>query len=232
MATVTLISWTNKPLQVIHAMTQNMQGNIITDLDSIKEEDAIETVKQLQKTSLGGPLEYVDFTFQVEGVPRALTHQMVRTRVGAVYSQESLRFCAKTGEQFKYDIGPSIRTKKQKETYQEVMENIQRAYEDLLATGVETQDARGVLPINILTNIGIKYNLKTLMGIAEVRLCKQSQPHWVDVIMQMKREIANKVHPALADLLMMYCDRHGKCGFESVYDRDCPKKKTLEHENC
>jgi len=38
MAKVTLVSWTNKPLQVIHAMTQNMMGNIITDLDSIKEE--------------------------------------------------------------------------------------------------------------------------------------------------------------------------------------------------
>ena len=37
-AKVTLVSWTNKPLQVIHAMTQNMMGNIITDLDSIKEE--------------------------------------------------------------------------------------------------------------------------------------------------------------------------------------------------
>lgn len=224
MAKVTLVSWTNKPLQVIHAMTQNMLGNIITDLDTISEEEAIQTIRELQKTSLGGPLEYVDFTFQIEGVPRALTHQMVRTRVGAVYSQESLRFCAKTGEQFKYDVGPSIKTKEQREVYHRAMEGMQQAYEDLLEAGVATQDARGALPINILTNIGVKYNLKTLIGIAEVRLCTQSQPHWVDILGQMKKEIAEKVHPIFGELLVMYCDRHQRCGYESIYDRKCPKQ--------
>lgn len=205
-------------------MTQNMLGNIITDLDSISEEEAIQTIRELQRTSLGGPLEYVDFTFQVEGVPRALTHQMVRTRVGAVYSQESLRFCAKTGEQFKYDVGPSIKTEEQREVYHKAMEGMQQAYEDLLEAGVATQDARGALPINILTNIGVKYNLKTLIGIAEVRLCTQSQPHWVDILGQMKKEITEKVHPVFGELLVMYCDRHQRCGYESIYDRKCPKQ--------
>lgn len=205
-------------------MTQNMLGNIITDLDTISEEEAIQTIRELQRTSLGGPLEYVDFTFQVEGVPRALTHQMVRTRVGAVYSQESLRFCAKTGEQFKYDVGPSIKTEEQREVYHKAMEGMQQAYEDLLEAGVATQDARGALPINILTNIGVKYNLKTLIGIAEVRLCTQSQPHWVDILGQMKKEITEKVHPVFGELLVMYCDRHQRCGYESIYDRKCPKQ--------
>ncbi len=205
-------------------MTQNMMGNIITDLDTISEEEAIQTIRELQRTSLGGPLEYVDFTFQVEGVPRALTHQMVRTRVGAVYSQESLRFCAKTGEQFKYDVGPSIKTEEQREVYHKAMEGMQQAYEDLLEAGVATQDARGALPINILTNIGVKYNLKTLIGIAEVRLCTQSQPHWVDILGQMKKEITEKVHPVFGELLVMYCDRHQRCGYESIYDRKCPKQ--------
>ena len=205
-------------------MTQNMLGNIITDLDTISEEEAIETIRELQHTSLGGPMEYVDFTFQVEGVPRALTHQMVRTRVGAVYSQESLRFCAKTGEQFKYDVGPSIKTEEQREVYHKAMEGMQQAYEDLLEAGVATQDARGALPINILTNIGVKYNLKTLIGIAEVRLCTQRQPHWISIINQMKQEITNKVHPVLGELLVMYCDRHNRCGYKSIYDRKCPKQ--------
>ncbi|MDI6840455.1 MAG: FAD-dependent thymidylate synthase [bacterium] len=228
MPKVTLVSWTNKPLQVIHAMTQNMMGNVITDLDTIDEQEAIETIRELQKTSLGGPIEYVDFTFQVQGVPRALTHQMVRTRVGAVYSQESLRFVAKAGEQFKYNVGPSIDNEEKLGIYNEAMLNIQHAYEKLLDIGVATQDARGVLPINILTNIGVKYNLKTLMGIAEVRLCTQSQPHWVSIIQQMKQEIADKVHPVLAEMLVMYCDRHKRCGYESIYDRKCPKQELFK----
>lgn len=221
---VTLVSWTNKPLQVIHAMTQNMMGNIITDLDTISEEEALETIKQLGKTSLGGPMEYVDFTFQIQGVPRAFTHQMVRTRVGAVYSQESMRFCVKSGDQFDYDIGPSVQTDEQKCIHMNAMAEAQRYYEALLEAGVDTQDARGVLPINTKTNIGVKYNLKTLISIAEVRLCIQSQQHWIEIINQMKQEISTKVHPVFGDLLMMYCDRHNKCGYESMYDRKCPKQ--------
>lgn len=221
---VTLISWTKDPLETIHVMTQNMFGNVITDLSQVKEEDTIKTIEELRKTSLGGPLEYVDFTFQVEGIPRAMTHQMVRTRVGAVYSQESLRFTVKTGDQFKFDMGPSVETVEQRSRYYQAMSDAQDAYEALIAAGVETQDARGVLPINILTNIGVKYNLKTLIGIAEVRLCTQSQAHWVNVLQQMKAEIALKVHPVLADLLQVYCDNHNRCGYESMYDRKCPKQ--------
>ena len=191
MAKVTLVSWTNKPLQVIHAMTQNMMGNIITDLDSIKEEEAIQTIRELQKTSLGGPLEYVDFTFQVEGVPRALTHQMVRTRVGAVYSQESLRFCAKTGEQFKYDIGKSVKTEEQLKAYHEAMKNAQQAYENLLKAGVETQDAGCCISNGDRT---LAWSMmRRHVGMAEWVVYPESAT-LDDIITQMRKEIV-EVHP-------------------------------------
>ena len=227
---VTLISWTRQPVETIHAMAQNMQGNIITDLEEVTgRNEAIETVMELEKTNIGGPLEAVDFIFQVEGVPRALTHQMVRTRIGAMYSQESLRFVAKEGEQFKYDIGPSINEDDHRlMVYMSAMREIQTAYEKLIKAGASTQDARGILPINIMTNIGVKYNLKTLMGVAEVRLCTQSQEHWQSVIRQMKQEIYSKVHPVLSGLLKPYCERHGKCGFKSIFDRPCPRREQIE----
>lgn len=220
---VTLISWTDKPMETIHAMVQNMFGERITDLDEVDLYEAIDTIQEIKKTSIQGPLEFVDLTFQVENVPRAFTHQMVRTRVGAVYSQESLRFANKA-DGFDYQVGPSIDTEDSLAMYRGAMEDIQEAYNTLIELGVDTQDARGVLPINILTNIGVKYNLKTLMGVAEVRLCYQSQPHWISVIQQMKEEIAKKIHPELASLLATYCEKHGKCGFESMYDRGCPKR--------
>lgn len=226
---VTLISWTNKPLQTIHAMTQNMFGERILNLDAVKMEDCLETIAQIKKTSLQAPLEFVDLNFQIENVPRALTHQIVRTRVGAVYSQESLRFACKT-DGFEFDVGDSVKTLEQKAAYYAGMEQIQEVYNDLIELGVETQDARGILPINVLTNIGVKYNLMTLKKVAEVRLCYQSQPHWKSVIQQMKDEVADKIHPALANLLLPYCDAHGKCGYESMYDRKCPKQKQFKPE--
>lgn len=226
MVKVTLVSWTQNPLQVIHAMTQNMSGNVITDLSTISEAEALETVRQLGRTHLNGPFEFVNFVFQIEDVPRTLTHQMVRTRI-ASYSQESLRFTVKAGNKFKYYLptrvchDPVLKAK-----YEAAMKNCALAYEDLIAAGASTEDARGVLPLNILTNIGVKWDLKTLIGIAEVRLCYQSQEHWKAVITQIKHEIAKKVHPAIADLLKPYCDNHdGKCGFQSIYDRKCPHQE-------
>lgn len=231
MAKVTLIAWTQNPLQVIHAMTQNMAGNMITDLSTIKEADALETVRQLGRTHLNGPFEFVNFVFQIEDVPRTLTHQMVRTRI-ASYSQESLRFTVKAGNEFRYALptrvyyDPALKAK-----YEAAMKGSAMAYEELIEAGAATEDARGVLPLNILTNIGVKWDLKTLIGIAEVRLCYQSQEHWKAVIAQMKQEIAEKVHPAIADLLQPYCDNHdGKCGFQSIYDRKCPRQQEREQQ--
>jgi thymidylate synthase (FAD) len=225
MAKVTLIAWTQNPLQVIHAMTQNMAGNVITDLSQVDEAEALETVAQLRKTSLQGPFEFVNFVFQIEGVPRALTHQLVRTRIGS-YSQESLRFVVKTGDLFQYDLPLGVYANPVlKAQYMGAMKEIGKAYNSLIEAGAKPEDARGVLPINVLTNIGVKWDLKTLIGIAEVRLCYQSQAHWRSVIEQIKQEIAEKVDPAIADLLNPYCENHdGRCGFLSIYDRKCPRQ--------
>ena len=226
MAKVTLVSWTHDPLRVIHAMTQNMAGNIITDFSEIKEEDALATIEQLRKTTLSGPFEFVNFVFQIQAVPRALTHQLVRTRIGS-YSQESLRFVAKTGDQFGYDLPLRVHDDPAlKAQYMDVMKTISGGYNRLIEMGAATEDARGVLPINVLTNIGVKWDLKTLIGISEVRLCSQSQGHWLSVVRQIKEEISAKVHPALADLLNPYCVNHdGRCGFLSIYDRPCPRRR-------
>ena len=83
MVKVTLVAWTQNPLQVIHAMTQNMAGNMITDLSTISEAEALETVRQLGRTHLNGPFEFVNFVFQIEDVPRNITHQMVSTRIAS-----------------------------------------------------------------------------------------------------------------------------------------------------
>lgn len=225
---VTLVAWTREPEKAIHAFTQNMFGNMITDLDKVDPSEVNHTIDELCKTSFGGPLECVDFEFQIEFVPRAFTHQAVRTRVGAVYSQESLRFSVKNEGQFDFAVGPSVKTEEQLSCYLETMEMIQERYNKLIDLGVAPEDARGVLPINISTKIGIKYNLMTLMKVAEVRLCTQSQSHWANILRQMKKEIHDKVSPKLASLLKVYCEKHNKCGYLSEYDRSCPIQLKFE----
>jgi len=72
----------------------------------------------------------------------------------------------------------------------------------------------------------------TLMKIAEVRLCYQSQGHWREVVEGMKNEIHMKVEPAIARVLKKACTRTGKCEFKSVFDRDCPVENELIESVC
>ena len=50
-------------------------------------------------------LEFADFTFNIKGVSRALTHQLVRHRLNS-YAQRSQRYCKETG--FEFVTPPSI----------------------------------------------------------------------------------------------------------------------------
>jgi thymidylate synthase (FAD) len=230
---VTLISWPNNPLKSIHCAVENMNGNMIHDMESITKDEALATLKELKKTKLNGAIEFGgDYIFQIEGVPRAFTHQIVRNRVGASYSQESMRFAAKTGNRFDYSTGSSVNTEEQKKAFEMAMNDAQANYEGLLDLGVENQDARGALPINTNTKIGVRFNLMTLVKIAEVRLCYQSQGHWRKVVERMKEEISEKVSPEIASLLVKICDRTGKCEFKSLFDRHCPIEDQLINDIC
>ena len=63
-------------------------------------------ITNLVKMGHTTPLEHVSFTFELSGVSRALTHQLVRHRTGK-FNQQSQRYC-KLG-QFEYVMPPSIR---------------------------------------------------------------------------------------------------------------------------
>lgn len=74
--------------------------------------NAEETAGFLEKLAEMGhfsPLEHASFTFGIEGISRAATHQLVRHRI-ASYSQQSQRYVKKK-QQFDYVLPPSIRRK-------------------------------------------------------------------------------------------------------------------------
>lgn len=229
---VTLVAWTSNPIKAIASQLLNMQGEMHHNLDEIDEDRAIELVRDLKKTALAGGLEVVDMVFQIENVPRALTHQMVRTRVGATYHQESLRFTTKK-DGFDYDIGGTIlKNDYANMFFENTMEGLAESYVRLIENGVSTEDARGVLPIATMTKIGVKYNFKTLVHAANVRLCYQSQGHWKTVFNRIKEEVETKIHPVLGEFLVPICDVTGRCEYKGIFDRKCPKEDAMIKKTC
>ena len=104
------------------------------DINELAEKQTPEAVNKFLDTLVNigheSPMEHVSFTFAVEGVSRALTHQLVRHRI-ASYSQVSQRYVKLN--QFNYIIPPVIENNETaKDIYIKKMEDDQRVYDELV----------------------------------------------------------------------------------------------------
>lgn len=117
-------------------------------------------------------IEHAVFTFSVEGVSRALTHQLVRHRI-ASYSQQSQRYVSL--KDATYVTPPSIaKSPKLKARYNEMMDSIWHAYREF-ADEVPKEDARYLLPNASTTNITITMNARELLHFFSLRCCNRAQ---------------------------------------------------------
>jgi thymidylate synthase (FAD) len=138
--------------------------------------------------------EFVTYTFAVEGVTRACTHQMVRTRT-ASFAQQSMRVTDMS--QFKTLMPPKYLEGEDRSLascYDHTMEGLRQAYRTLIENGSAEEDARGVLPTNILTNIVCHYNLRTLSDLVKSRSGGRTQDEYREVVKKFG-ELVLKIHP-------------------------------------
>lgn len=174
-------------------------------------------------SSISSPLEFVDYIFLITNVTRAFTHQLVRHRVGVSFAQQAQRVVDMSG--FGYMVPDSFMEGENSDEflpiYELTMERIQEGYQELIGLGARAQDARGVLPTNVHTNILFKVNLRAMLEMAHIRLCVRAQGEFQQIALKI-REKASRVHPWVADRMGPMCISKGICAFP-VFDR-CPIK--------
>lgn len=257
---VYLLNATPDPLGSVAAMNYMYTGRPIRSLDEITDEDRERNWEDVQKTVLKAPFESVKLHFMFEGVTRAFTHQLVRQRT-AVYAQESMRFAVKENATDEVALPPSLMgTVSRSElslsgddgpsdiqlarfAWDDAMAAVGGAYNKLIAAGMPAEDARGMLPTNILTRIHYITDLRALQQHAGFRLCTQAQFEWRMVwlgILQALRGFSScPGHPynkddekncricdnwqwqRLATIFKPVCYQTGKCEFMSNIDRHC-----------
>jgi len=191
---VSLINYTVDAVEILLFTKQtrlNMTGanyHQILNMKYNKKRDELEYMANTIPSSW----EFVDYTFCIEGVSRAFTHQFVRNRHGS-YAQQSMR--VNDMSDFEWVTGPSIKGSEiSEEVYETIMHRINEAYRELLYLGATQEDARGVLPTNICTNIVAKFNLRTLSEIVKSRSGGRTQDEYREVVKAMADEVL-KVHP-------------------------------------
>ena len=148
--------------------------------------------------------EFVNYTFLINDVTRAFTHQFVRTRTGS-YAQQTMRVLNVDG--WGYSEGPTVADdESRKEVYRGCMDAIADTYERLIEMGAKIEDARGVLPTNIHTNIVAKFDLRTLADTARKRASSRTQGEYRDVMDAMLAQV-RRVHPWTSMFLGRTFDR-------------------------
>lgn len=161
--------------------------------------------------------EHVSFTFAIEGVSRALTHQLVRHRM-ASYSQQSQRYVKMGG--FDYVIPESIKNHEKtwdedgktdiEKWYRNTMEGLSEFYAELIEAGIPEEDARYILPNACTTNIVVTMNARELRHFFRLRCCTRAQWEIRELANEMLR-LVKEVAPMLFNDAGASCVATGRC---------------------
>lgn len=219
---VVLLSHTPDALSLVYAaFRQCYHSGFVGEMwprlrnGEITKEKQATFVQEVMASGHTSPIEHVNFTFALEGISRALTHQLVRHRI-ASYSQQSQRYV--NGSNFDYIIPPAIAANAAtKERFEQCMTDIGDAYRALHslleqsgAGAKANEDARFVLPQAAETRIVVSMNCRALLNFFEHRVCQRAQWEIRGVATRML-EICQEHLPEIFAHAGARCERLGYC---------------------
>jgi len=162
-----------------------------------------------------GILEHASVTFLVEGISRALSHQLVRHRI-ASYLQRSQRY-VKEGN-FEYIEPESIKASKvSHDRFINAIKIINSTYNNLLYDGVPPEDARFILPNACETKIVITMNFRSLRNFFKLRLDRHAQWEIRELAKHMFR-IVYEHAPSLFEDFLILAGETEKIKFKETLD--------------
>ncbi len=236
-ARVEFLAMTPDALSLIYAaFRQCYHAGFVADMwpkllaGEVPMEDQARFVENVLESGHDSPIEHVSFTFAVEGVSRACSHQIVRHRI-ASYSQQSQRYVDESD--MDYIMPPAIaRIPEARERFEAFMEEVGSAYRDLkgilVANGRKNkanEDARFVLPQAAETKIVITMNCRSLHHFFHLRCCSRAQ--WeVRRVADMMLAICKEKLPALFAVAGPRCEQLGYCPESARFT--CGKYPPLE----
>ena len=217
---VKILSHTPEPEKVISMAAKLCYSAV--GVDQIEENLTPESIDKFLNMliSIGheSPLEHVSFTFAVEGISRACSHQIVRHRI-ASYSQQSQRYVKLN--QFEYIIPHHINEidearelfietmKKDQEAYDKLVEILfEKHYNKLIQNGKNEneakrsaekqaiEDARYVFPNACETKMVFTMNVRSLYNFLNHRCCERAQWEIRELAIEMLRQL-KQVAPIL-----------------------------------
>ncbi len=163
--------------------------------DKITEGSAEKFVRGLIKSGHESVLEHFNITVKAV-TSRAISHQIVRHRIGA-YSQESQRYVRyKDGIEVIYlpgSMGAAAMA-----AWKVAMEHAEECYKAFIDLGIKPEIARDVLPNATATEVVITYNLRQWRHFINQRTSKAAHPQIRQLAFMILNEFKGKI-PVIFD---------------------------------
>lgn len=195
-------------------------------------------VKKVLSSGHDSIAEHVYFTFVIEGISRACSHQLVRHRAGIVFSQQSQRYVefkesydtlvqafdgnTEQQEQYLKTIAEKYFVDVTSDNYRDYVQALIN-YLGAVKRGIKPEDARNILPNATKTNITMSLNYRELIHICNLRLCTRAQQEIRNLFKLVVQEVRAK-DERLASYLVPKCDVTSTCSEHQC----CGRKPQLE----
>ena len=162
----------------------NLSAGLMQEVKSWPAEKKQAELDYMAKT-IKSSWEFVDVTFLLSGVSRAVAQQITRTRT-ASYAMQSMRVT--NASELGVVEGKSL-DERQTQLYRSAVDSAKQSYKELVEAGVKLEDARGVLPLNTECNLICKYNFRSATDLIKARKSMRAQGEYGDIVREMERLI-------------------------------------------
>jgi thymidylate synthase (FAD) len=200
---ISLITYTPNPLTIFAQAARITRSKN----DQWKSDDYY--FKLLYHSGHHSIFEHASFSFLIENISRACSHQLVRFRIGCSFTQRSQRYTEESD--FSYSCPPSIANNRNaQEIFSHSMQQARESYHRLTDLGISKEDARFVLPNATNTSLIMTMNYREIIHSCGLRLCNKSQ--WeIRSLFWRLRSIIRKTEPILAQCLYPRCFHDSAC---------------------
>lgn len=171
----------------------------VTKLQSMPFEKQEELfLRMLTKRPISVALEGAVFTFKLTGIPRALTHQIVRHRQMS-FGQQSYRVSSCYSDpvrlpvslQERVDAGEPVMDE-MKDAYINTVKAVRSMYKKLIEIGIPMEQARSIMPMGTCTKIAATMRLRDMIEYFKGRTSDIAQDEHTYMVCLMAQEMKDK----------------------------------------
>ena len=228
MINVLLLDHTTDPIKTVALAARLCYSKVnLQDLGkSLSRARQIDLIDKVVSVGHYSVLEHATFTFGVEGISRAASHQLVRHRL-ASYSQQSQRYCDFEGESQEWVIADSIVEAGLLDDFNELTASSEAFYTKARARGGPAEDARSAFLNAAPTKVIVSMNTRDLLHFFSLRCCDRAQREIREAAWMMLQILIRKFYP-----LFKYAGPACVSGTCPEGSMSCGKKKTRIPEGC